>query len=114
MPYLAITTNAPLSAECESALAAEVSKILADELGKPQSYTMVSVQPTRAMRFAGSEEPAAFLDLKSIGLPNDLGELALALTQGVCRHVGIAASRVFIAFYDVPASRWAHEGEMFA
>jgi len=114
MPYLSITTNIPLSSECESALVAEASKVLAEELGKPQTYIMVSVQPVRVMRFASSEEPAAFLDLKSIGLPNDLGEVALALTAAVSRHTTIPGDRIFIAFYDVPASRWAHDGDTFA
>jgi len=114
MPYLAITTNVPLAAECESALAAEISKILGEQLKKPQSFVMVSVQPVRVLRFAGSEEPAAFLDLKSIGLPNDLSDISLALTQTVGRHTGIPASRVFIAFADISSSRWAHEGDTFS
>ena len=114
MPYLAITTNVPLAAECESALAAVVSKILAAELKKPQSRVMVSVQPARVLRFAGSEEPAAFLDLKSIGLPNDLGDVSLALTKTVECHIGIPANRVFIAFADISPSRWAHEGDTYS
>ena len=114
MPYLSITTHTPLPAEIESALAAEASKILADELGKPQSYVMVSWQPARVLRFAGSEEPAAFLDLKSIGLPHRLSGVSQALTQAVERHTGIPANRVFMTFNDVPPSRWAHGGDTFA
>jgi phenylpyruvate tautomerase PptA (4-oxalocrotonate tautomerase family) len=111
MPYLAITTNVPLAAECESALAAEISKILAEHLKKPQGFVMVSVQPVRMLRFAGSEEPSAFLDLKSIGLPNDLSDVSLALTQTVGRHAGIPASRDFLAYADISSSRWAHEAD---
>ena len=114
MPYLAITTNVPLAAECESALAAEVSKILAEQLKKPQTFVMVAVHPVRVLRFAGSEEPAAFLDLKSIGLPNYLSDISLSLTQAVGHHAGIPATRVFIAFADISSSRWAHEGDTFS
>ena len=76
MPYLSITTNASLSPDSEAALAAASSKSLAAGLGKPEAYVMVSVHSVRTLRFAGSDEPAAFLDLKSIGLPLSLDTFA--------------------------------------
>jgi phenylpyruvate tautomerase len=114
MPYLSITTNVTLPSEGESALVTELSKIVAGELKKPQAYIMVSFQSAKVLQFAGSETPAAFLDLKSIGLPPDLNGLAWALTDGLSRHAGIASSRVFITFADMPPSRWAHDGGTFA
>jgi phenylpyruvate tautomerase len=114
MPYLSITTNAVLSQEAEAALVAAASKILAAALGKPETYVMVSVQSHTTLRFADSDEPAAFLDLKSIGLPRDLNELAHALTGVVNRHAHVAARRVYLACADVAAAHWAHGGATFA
>ena len=114
MPYLSITTNAPLSADSETALAAVASKTIATELGKPEAYVMVSVQSVRTLRFAGLDEPAAFLDLKSIGLPRNLEGVANALTALVSQQCHVAGNRVFIAFSDVSAAHWAHNGGMFA
>jgi len=114
MPYLSITTNAALSADAESALAAAASKTLAAELGKPEAYVMVSVQTVRTLRFAGSDAPAAFLDLKSIGLPHGLDGVAAALTAVVNQHCHIAGDRVYIAAADVSAAHWAHDGGTFA
>ena len=114
MPYLSITTNAPLSAESESALAAAASKTLAVGLGKPENYVMVSVQCVRTLRFAGSDAPAAFLDLSSIGLPKSLNNLAATLTTLVGEHCRIPANRIFIVFSDHSAARWAHNGGTFA
>lgn len=114
MPYLSITTNAALSADSESALAAAVSKCLATELGKPEAYVMVSVQLVRTLHFAGSDAPAAFLDLRSIGLPRRLDGLATALTAIVSEHCCIPGDRIYIAAADVSAAHWAHDGGTFA
>ena len=114
MPYLSITTNASLSQESESALAAAASQSLAAELGKPEAYVMVSVRCVGTLRFAGSEAPAAFLDLKSIGLPGKLDAVAAALTGVVSQHTPVDGSRVFITFANVSAAHWAHDGGTFA
>ena len=114
MPYLSITTNAILTPEIESALADAASKIVAAGLGKPEAYVMISVQAKSTLRFAGSDEPAAFLDIRSIGLPGNLNDVSKALTDTVTRHANVAARRVFIAFADVSASHWAHGGATFA
>ena len=114
MPYLSITTNALLAPETESALTAASSKILATELGKPEAYVMVSVQPAPALRFGGTDDPAAFLDLRSIGLPKNLNPLASALTALLGEHGQVPAGRVFITFADLPPARWAHGGSTFA
>lgn len=114
MPYLSITANVALDAECEKALANDAAKVLSETLGKPQAYIMVAVQPVRVLQFAGSGEPAAFLDLKSIGYPHDLSDASAGLSKAVERHTGIPSSRVYIAFDDFSASRWAHAGDTFA
>jgi len=114
MPSLSITINAILTPETEAALADAASKILAAGLEKPEAYVMVSVQSHATLRFAGSDEPAALLDLRSIGLPRDLNAVAHALTGVVNRHAHVPARRIYITFADVPASHWAHGGATFA
>lgn len=114
MPYLAITTNASLTPEAESALVAAASKCLSAELGKPEAYVMVSLQRVPTMSFAGSGEPTAFLDLKSIGLPRSLNSVASALTAILGQHGGVASERVFFTCAGVPAAHWAHNGSTFA
>ncbi|MEI6561960.1 MAG: phenylpyruvate tautomerase MIF-related protein [Verrucomicrobiota bacterium] len=114
MPYLSITTNAPLSQDAEAALAAAVSKSLAAEMGKPEAYVMVSVHPVQTLYFGGSDAPAAFLDIKSIGLPDQLNTLAAALTELVAQHCRIGGNRVFMNFTDISPAHWAHNGGTFA
>lgn len=114
MPYLSITTNAALTPEAESVLAAAASKSLAIELGKPEAYVMVSVKSGNTVRFAGSGEPAAFLAIKSIGLPRDCNKVAHALTDIVSQHAHLPANRIFVTFTDVPPAHWGHGGATFA
>jgi phenylpyruvate tautomerase PptA (4-oxalocrotonate tautomerase family) len=113
MPSLSLTTNVPLSPTAGPELSAALSKILAAGLGKPESYVMVFVQ-NAAGCFGGSEEPAALVDIKSIGLPRDVNPVAEALTGAVHRHTHVPLRRIYITFTDVPAARWAHGGGTFA
>ena len=112
MPYLSITTNA--NVDDGAAFVAEASRIVSSGLGKPESYVMAALQPVQAMSFGGSAAPAAFLEVRSIGLPRDLSKVSQGLTQAVTRHTGVPAERVYIAYGDVSAARWAHAGETFA
>jgi len=114
MPYLSITTNAPLSRDAEAALVAAASKSLAAELGKPEAYVMVSVKACSTLCFGGLDAPAAFLEIQSIGLPGKLHGVAAALTGLVGQHCRIAGDRVFITFADVSPAHWAHNGSTFA
>eukprot|EP00002_Diphylleia_rotans_P006516 TRINITY_DN1587_c0_g1_i1.p1 TRINITY_DN1587_c0_g1~~TRINITY_DN1587_c0_g1_i1.p1 ORF type:complete len:115 (-),score=28.94 TRINITY_DN1587_c0_g1_i1:131-475(-) len=114
MPFLAIQTNAPLSAEQRTALLSEGLKTTAGILGKPEQYMMVSFQATE-MLFANSAEPTAFLDIRSIGqlTPANTKALAAALTEILVKY-GVAGDRVFLNFTDVSASMWGHNGNTFA
>jgi len=112
MPYLSITTNVALSSDAEAAWISEASKIVAAQLGKPEAYVMVSLQKAPVL-FAGTGEPAAFLDLRSIGLPHDCERLAKALAAIAACH-GVAPQRLYLTCTDVPAPRWAQGGEAFA
>jgi len=75
---------------------------------------MVSVRPSCPIRFAGSEEPAAFMEIKSLGMPHDLNPAAEALANVVRTQCGIPKERIYITFTDVPSPRWAHGGITFA
>ena len=67
MPLLQIDTN--VSIDDPNAIAADASALVADVLGKPESYVMVKVNADQALVFAGTSDGAAHLKLKSLGLP---------------------------------------------
>jgi phenylpyruvate tautomerase len=74
----------------------------------------VSLAPGQRLVFAGSEEPAAFLELRSIGLPDaKRGSLCTELTDLIAEFFGIARDRIFLMMVDVDAKLWGHGGKTF-
>jgi phenylpyruvate tautomerase len=115
MPYLSIHTNANLGVDRQSELLAAASKIGSSQLSKPEEYMMVSITPVGRLFFGGSEDPAAFLELKSIGVPDGKRNLLCAeLTDLIAGKCGIAKNRIYLVMIDVEARFWGHKGKPFA
>ncbi len=114
MPLLRIETNVNLDTAAAEALVAQASQVIARELGKPECYVMVTVQSGTPMVMAGTAEPAAFLELRSIGLPDGkTGALSEALCGLIEREIGVPQDRIYINFADVPRSHWGWNGGTF-
>ena len=115
MPYLSIFTNTRVADARQSELLAAASRTVASQLGKPENYVMVSIAPAQRLAFAGSEEPAAFLELRSIRFPYaKRGSLCTELTELIAEFCGIARDRIFLVMADVDPKFWGHEGKTFA
>lgn len=111
MPFLSIQTNTALRDEQQSALLDAAAKIVASQLGKPESYVMASFVPAARMRFAGDESPTAFLELSSIGIPDaKRNPLVAALTDVVAQTCGIKTERIFVVLADIGARYWSLNG----
>jgi len=114
MPYLKIQTNLPLSKKAERSVLQDASALVAKELGKPEEFVMVALQPDTPMVFAGTDDPVAFLELKSIGLPAEKTKrLSRTLCDLINRHLGIRPERVYVKFIDVLHSMWGWKGDTF-
>ena len=114
MPFLRIQTNHPLNEADARSLASSSSALVAEQLGKPERYVMTSVENNPAMQFAGSNEPLAYLELKSIGLPESItADLSRALCELVSSATGVAPERIYIEFADAPRKMWGWNGGTF-
>lgn len=114
MPYLKIQTNQSLDHAQQQQLLGDASQLVASELGKPENYVMVAIEPPVPMSFAGNTEPTAYLELKSIGLPETkTAGLSLALCTLVENATGISKDRVYIEFADAPRAMWGWNGGTF-
>jgi phenylpyruvate tautomerase PptA (4-oxalocrotonate tautomerase family) len=114
MPFLRIQTNQPLTGDEARALGARSSAVVAEQLGKPERYVMISVETNPAMQFAGSAEPLAYLELKSIGLPESItADTSRALCDLVAAQTGISPERIYIEFADAPRKMWGWNGGTF-
>lgn len=114
MPMLKIQTNSPVAAEDKMALATLASGIVAEILGKPERYVMVSIEENPSMLFGGSDVPLAYLELKSIGLPeSQTSEFSARLANLLEEQLGLPSDRVYIEFSDAPRSMWGWNGGTF-
>lgn len=114
MPFLRIQTNHPLTGADARSLAGSASTLVAEQLGKPERYVMTSVETNPAMQFGGNDAPLAYLELKSIGLPESAtADISKALCELVTSATGIASDRIYIEFTDAPRKMWGWNGGTF-
>ena len=119
MPYLKIQTNQGFDSITEQAMLHEASSLVASELGKPESYVMVNIEPPGSMLFAGTDEPTAYLELKSIGLMESkhpeakTKALSAALCKLINEKMNVPTERIYIEFADATRSMWGWNGSTF-
>lgn len=114
MPFVKIQSNVEPDDTKHKALLKSISSLTASELGKPESYVMVAIEPTTLMLFAGSNAPTCYLELKSIGLPQaKTGELSSALASKIEKQLGVNKDRVYIEFADAARNIWGWNGGTF-
>jgi len=114
MPLLRIQTNININDESKKSLLQQSSKLAASELGKPESYVMVVIESSQPMLFGGTDAPLAYLELKSIGLPeNKTSALSKSLCQLMQEQLHIPKDRVYIEFANADGSMWGWNGGTF-
>jgi phenylpyruvate tautomerase PptA (4-oxalocrotonate tautomerase family) len=115
MPLLKLEITASLSDDKRKALLVALSRIVAEAIGKPEDYVMVTVSQA-AMLMSGKPGDGAFVDLRSIGGLSD--EVNRKLSQQVCKllkdSLGISPDRVYLNFTDVEAGNWGWNGSTFS
>ena len=114
MPYLKIQSNREISKEKTQQLLTLASQKLAKELSKPESYVMVEMTTNTSMLFAGTDAPAAYVELKSIGLPSALlTSLSKSIGRLLNEQLGVEPNRVYIEFSDIKGSCWGWNESTF-
>jgi len=114
MPYLKLQTNIDLPADKQQVVIKTLSRTVAAQLGKAERYVMVALEVGTPMLFAASNEPLAYLELKSIGLPEeDTGQLSQSLCRAVNEALGVPSDRIYIEFSNAPRHLWGWDGRTF-
>lgn len=112
MPLLEITSNTAITDS--SGIAESASKLVADILGKPETYVMVKIQAEQSLIFAGSNEPAAHVKLKSLGLPEkNTTDLSEKLCAFISAELNISSARIYIEFASPERHMWGWDGRTF-
>lgn len=114
MPCIDVHRNFPMDQEDLSILQDRLIEIVEHILKKPKAFIMVILEDQKPIRFGGSDEPALFLEVKSIGLPGDSpARLSEEICQAVEALTAVPADRVYIEFTDSPRHMWGWDGGTF-
>jgi phenylpyruvate tautomerase len=114
MPLLSIETNQALAPESAQALLDDASGTVAELLGKPEHYVMLRLTHNPHMRFGGTAAPLAYVEFKSLGLPEErTAEFSAVLTELLGRHTDIPPVRIYIEFASPQRHLWGYDGGTF-
>ena len=111
MPLINIKTNIS-DVQAPDVLLKKLSAALASATGKPEAYVMTLLDSDVPMTFAGSNEPCAYVEIKSIGAlsPQEMSDHFCELIKAT---LDISKDRIYIGFEDVNASHWGWNGRTF-
>lgn len=114
MPLLSVKTNIKISTVDKQTLLGKLSSCIASALNKPESYVMVSLNDQQDMLFAGNNGPLAYLELKSLDMPEDqTTEFSALLASELEEQLAIDKSRIYIEFSSGPRHMWGWSGKTF-
>ena len=114
MPLLTLNTNRSLDEAERQDLLNSLSEHTAKILGKPESYVMVQIADQQTMSFGGDSAPCAYLQLKSLGLPEQrTAEFSAQLCQLVEQELAIPTDRIYIEFSSPARHLWGWDTRTF-
>jgi phenylpyruvate tautomerase PptA (4-oxalocrotonate tautomerase family) len=114
MPYFSIETNQTIAPSSQRDLMKKTSAFIAEMLAKPESYVMINIKSELLLSFAGTDDPVAFVRLKSIGLPKEnCTEYSEKICGFVERELKVPPNRVFIDFKNLERDMFGWNGKTF-
>ncbi len=114
MPYLNLQTNRQIGAHEAPILLKALSQGVAEILGKSENYVMIALESGKPMIFAGKEAPSAYVQLKSLGLPeNETTQFSDKICHLIEQQTGISQDRIYIEFSNPERHLWGWNGRTF-
>ncbi|KAL1808114.1 hypothetical protein ACET3Z_025104 [Daucus carota] len=115
MPCLNISTNVSLDGVDTSSILSQATSTVATIIGKPEAYVMIVVKGSVPIAFGGTEQPAAFGELVSIGglSPSVNKQLSAAIAEILETKLSVPKNRFFLKFFDSKGSDFGWNGSTF-
>ncbi|KAE9603138.1 putative intramolecular oxidoreductase [Lupinus albus] len=115
MPCLNISTNVTLDGVDTSSILSEATSTVAKLIGKPEAYVMIVLKGSVPVSFGGTEQPAAYGELVSIGglNPDVNKKLSAEIASILETKLSVPKSRFFLKFYDSKGSNFGWNGTTF-
>ncbi|PSB29395.1 phenylpyruvate tautomerase MIF-related protein [Stenomitos frigidus] len=116
MPLIKVQTSIPQpEAAVIEALLKALSASLAKHTGKPESYVMTAFEPGVSMTFAGTLDPACYVEVKSVGsfTPVQTQAMSAAFSRQIEDTIAVPSDRIYIEFADAKGYLWGWNGSTF-
>ena len=114
MPFIRVQTNKNLSDDTIKKLLPSLSQKASEWLDKPEAYVQVVLEPDVPIMFAGTTEPSAMIEVRSLGFfGHTMGEISQALCSCIQEELSIPQDRIFINFFDLARENWGWDGKTF-
>ena len=111
MPYFSIETNRQIDNKMNEELMQKASTFLSEMLGKPEQVIMVTIKQGMPYIFGSTNDPAAFVQIKSLGLDRDrCSEFSDKVCAFLETEAGIPRDRAFIEFIDIDGKIFGWNG----
>lgn len=112
MPLLKIQTNVDVSDK--KTIMKDATALLSKVLHKPIQYIMIVIETDVDMLFAGNDEPLAYVELKSINLPeNETTYISAELCSFLENKLNIPQNRIYIEFSNAQRNMFGWNGGTF-
>ncbi|MBF2001567.1 MAG: hypothetical protein IGS50_07750 [Synechococcales cyanobacterium C42_A2020_086] len=116
MPLIKVQSSVSTpDADAVEALLKQLSASLAKHTGKPESYVMTAFEAAVPMTFAGTTEPACYIEIKSVGTmtPAQTKAMSQDFCQQVQQALNVPPNRTYIEFNDAKGYLWGWNSSTF-
>lgn len=114
MPSIRVTTNVELSDDQLPEHTRALSVLAAKITGKSEDYVLAIIEPGRSVTFGGTDEPAAYVEMGSLGMPEeDSASWARQICSFLDSTLDIPGERVYIRFESPPRHLFGWSGKTF-
>ncbi len=108
MPYIHVQTNLPVSGSEQELLKTRLGQAVEALPGKSERWLMVRIEPECALWMAGTDEPAAMVEVFIYGgAPSSACE---ALTARICELLdgvlSLDPERIYVQYTETPNWGW--------
>ncbi len=114
MPYVKIETNIKPDRLKQQKFLKDCSSFVAALLGKSEEHIMVSISPDTPIFFGKSKEPAAYVELKSMAINEEIcGDLSEKICGFLKDRLDIPPNRIYIEFSTINGKMFGCNSKTF-
>ncbi len=113
MPYINVKTNLPVDDLTQEQIKKQLGQAICIIRGKSEEWLMVGLEPESALWFAGSDEPAAMVEVAVYGGADaeDFDQLTARITDILGAYLDLDPRRVYVKYQE--CEYWGWNGANF-